>query len=159
MTLREVGQRAGVSHTTPYRHFEDKRDLLACLAARELRDLADTLDAVDAVGTDRLTAAALAHLAWARAHPARFHLTFGPWSGPHEELGAAADAAVGAVRDLTRRAQDEGAVAGLDPIEAASLLWSAAHGVAQLELSGHLVKDDDSPSAEALLARHVALLG
>ena len=41
-TLREVARRAGVSHNAPYRHFRDKEELLAALAAE---------------GFDRLTAA------------------------------------------------------------------------------------------------------
>lgn len=32
-TLREVARRAGVSHTAPYNHFEDKAALLAEVAA------------------------------------------------------------------------------------------------------------------------------
>ena len=32
-TLREVARRAGVSHNAPYRHFRDKDDLLAAVAA------------------------------------------------------------------------------------------------------------------------------
>src|ERR1035438_6082563 len=41
-TLREVARRAGVSHNAPYRHFRNKEELLAALAAE---------------GFDRLTAA------------------------------------------------------------------------------------------------------
>src|SRR6202044_1998421 len=33
-TLREVARRAGVSHNAPYRHFHDKNDLLAAVAAQ-----------------------------------------------------------------------------------------------------------------------------
>src|SRR5579871_1734507 len=32
-TLREAARRAGVSHNAPYRHFRDKDDLLAAVAA------------------------------------------------------------------------------------------------------------------------------
>ena len=32
-TLREVARMAGVSHNAPYRHFRDKEELLAALAA------------------------------------------------------------------------------------------------------------------------------
>ena len=37
VTLREVGRRVGVSHNAPYKHFADKEDLLAAVAAAELR--------------------------------------------------------------------------------------------------------------------------
>jgi AcrR family transcriptional regulator len=36
VTLREVGRRAGVSHNAPYKHFADKEELLAAVAARDL---------------------------------------------------------------------------------------------------------------------------
>ena len=32
LSLREVARAAGVSHTAPYRHFEDKAALLAAIA-------------------------------------------------------------------------------------------------------------------------------
>src|ERR1700734_1475486 len=38
-TLREVARRAGVSHNAPYRHFADKDDLLAEVAAQGFDEL------------------------------------------------------------------------------------------------------------------------
>ena len=35
VTLRAVGERAGVSHNAPYKHFRDKEALLAAVAVRE----------------------------------------------------------------------------------------------------------------------------
>src|SRR6201987_3538318 len=32
-SLRELARRAGVSHNAPYKHFADKRDLLAAVSA------------------------------------------------------------------------------------------------------------------------------
>lgn len=43
VTLREVGTGAGVSRTAPYRHFADKDDLLAAVAATAWSQLADAL--------------------------------------------------------------------------------------------------------------------
>ena len=40
-TLREVARRAGVSHNAPYRHFHDKGDLLAAVAAQGYSELTD----------------------------------------------------------------------------------------------------------------------
>src|SRR5579885_21125 len=39
LTLREAARRAGVSHNAPYRHFQDKDDLLAAVAAQGFREL------------------------------------------------------------------------------------------------------------------------
>src|ERR1700677_4130866 len=40
-TLREVARRAGVSHNAPYRHFRDKDDLLAEVAAQGFDQLTE----------------------------------------------------------------------------------------------------------------------
>src|SRR5277367_3903137 len=40
-SLREVARRAGVSHNAPYKHFPEKRDLLAAVAARGFEMLAE----------------------------------------------------------------------------------------------------------------------
>src|SRR5271168_5555383 len=40
-SLREVARRAGVSHNAPYKHFPEKRDLLAAVAARGFEALAE----------------------------------------------------------------------------------------------------------------------
>ncbi|WP_342666156.1 helix-turn-helix domain-containing protein [Mycobacterium genavense] len=46
VTLREVGARAGVSHSAAYRHFADKESLLAVLATNALSELGDLLEAL-----------------------------------------------------------------------------------------------------------------
>jgi AcrR family transcriptional regulator len=143
VTLREVGARAGVSHNTPYRHFADKRDLLAAIAAVALGELADRVAAAP-----DLRAAAVAYLGWAQAHPQRFRLVFGTWGDePHPELGAAADAAVVALGAAV-------VGAGLRA-ETAPLLWALCHGAAELTLTGHLPKQGVTPEelVDALLAR------
>src|SRR6202161_1376844 len=40
-SLREVARRAGVSHDAPYKHFPEKRDLLASVAARGFEALVE----------------------------------------------------------------------------------------------------------------------
>src|SRR5271167_4183220 len=42
-TLREVARRAGVSHNAPYRHFLDKDDLLAAVAAEGFERLNESM--------------------------------------------------------------------------------------------------------------------
>src|ERR1700677_201897 len=44
-SLREVARRAGVSHNAPYKHFPEKRDLLAAVAARGFEALAERMAA------------------------------------------------------------------------------------------------------------------
>jgi AcrR family transcriptional regulator len=131
VTLREVGARAGVSHNTPYRHFADKRDLLAAVAAGSLRDLAARFRAAGGAGGDgaeRVQRAALAYLQWAAEHPARFKLVFGAWGPePHDELGAAAGAATDAMHACVAAAIEDGSLVG-EPERVAAMVWALGHG-------------------------------
>src|SRR5580658_10876521 len=42
-TLREVARRAGISHNAPYRHFREKDELVAAVAAEGFERLAEAL--------------------------------------------------------------------------------------------------------------------
>src|SRR5258707_12700070 len=42
-TLREVARRACVSHNAPYRHFRDRDDLMAAVAAQGFRELTEAM--------------------------------------------------------------------------------------------------------------------
>lgn len=149
VTMRAVGGRAGLSHNVPYKHFTDKRDLLACVAAAELRDLADAIGRAGARGG--VEAAALAYLGWARERPARFKLVFGPWgTEPHDELGEAARSATEALRSAVAAAIGDGSLTG-DPDRTAAMIWALAHGGADLDLAGHLRKKPGAPSPEDLV--------
>lgn len=154
VTLREVGARAGVSHNTPYRHFDDKRDLLATVAAAALDDLAERIRAAAArrgTGAERVERAALAYVGWAAARPARFTLVFGPWGDePHEALGGAADSAVAALHTCVAAAVEDGSLVG-DPVRIAAMLWALGHGAADLDRTGHLRKQSTSPTAADLV--------
>jgi AcrR family transcriptional regulator len=143
VTLREVGRRAGVSHNAPYKHFADKEDLLASVAARELRRRQATLrraragqPAVDVVG-HRLRA----FVHQALAHPELFRLTYGRWSKGSPELGAAAEAARSAFVELVIQAQGEGDLPAGDPERVTALLMAVARGACEMALSGHLARD------------------
>src|SRR4051795_4860464 len=42
-SLRELARRAGVSHNAPYKHFADKRELLAAVSAAGFETLANRM--------------------------------------------------------------------------------------------------------------------
>jgi len=107
VSLRALASSAGVSKTAPYRHFADKRELLATLAAEGFRMLADSLEEVlsgtddpspketdgtsragngggeDRRGRDAEAAAGVhrlfrAYLRFAQSRPALYRLMFSP---------------------------------------------------------------------------------
>jgi AcrR family transcriptional regulator len=159
VTLREVGRLAGVSHNAPYKHFADKQDLLAAVAARELgRDGGARL--APATGADALRQMMHSYVRWAIRHPARFKLTFGSWSTGSAELAEAATATRAGLVEAVRAAQDDGDLPSGDPERVAALVLAVTHGAADLEISGHLArKGKGHASAEDLvddLLRHLA---
>ena len=142
VTLRAVAKAVGVSHNAPYKHFQDKEDLLAAIASRELsRPGAAATSATDADPMQALQRMAQAYVDWAQHHPERFKLTFGPWRSGNEELGEAATAARGRFVATVVRAQAAGGLIAGDPERVTALILALAHGAADLALGGHLSRD------------------
>jgi AcrR family transcriptional regulator len=158
VTLREVGRRAGVSHNAPYKHFTAKDDLLAAVAAREL--VAYTQILIDARRDDRDLADAIrAYVARALAHPRRFRLVYRPWAREYDDLSRAADAAWSALLDAVIAEQEQGRLPAVEPARAAEMIRALAHGVIDLEFTGHLNKDRRATmSPDSLIADFLALL-
>src|SRR5260370_40371186 len=72
VTLRAVAKAVGVSHNAPYKHFHDKEDLLAAIAARELSRPALSNAAPPADPAQALRRMAQAYVDWAQHPPERF---------------------------------------------------------------------------------------
>src|SRR6187551_3077080 len=101
LTLREIGARLGVSRTALYRHFADKRALLAAVATEGFRTLRQRLVTAWEDGRDRASfeAMGVAYVGFAVANPAHYRVMFG------SALGATADNAKAIDCDLTLEAE------------------------------------------------------
>jgi AcrR family transcriptional regulator len=121
LSVREAARRAGVSHTAPYRHFPDRKALLAALAAEGFSQLAKVLE--NRSGREL----AEAYVRFALEHPQRFRLMFASGRA-HADLRAQFGAAF----------SELGAGASL----AAAAAWALVHGLAQLALDGHLESNE-----------------
>jgi AcrR family transcriptional regulator len=142
-TLREVARRAGVSHNAPYRHFRNKDDLIASVAAQGFGELADAmLDAAKrgSDSRDRLKRSGLAYVAFALRRPEHFTVMFeAPISRRHHpELAAAGDRAFATLVNFVKICQDERQLPAGETLEYALLAWSLVHGVAKLAVTGRL---------------------
>jgi len=143
VTLREVGRRAGVSHNAPYKHFANKEDLLAELAARELSYLQSELAADLESGSnpeDALRRSVILQTARAVEFPERYRLIYGRWNSS-TELDRVAIESSALMTSTVRRAQERGALHPGDPERVAALLRAAGRGAAELETAGHLAPD------------------
>lgn len=140
VTLRACAKQVGVSPSSAFRHYIDKRALLTAFATRALGQLADALDAArqaaEERGEDVFEAVAIAYIDFALNKPAFFRAMW------RQETIYVTDADyVAAAARL--RARLQGGFAGaiddddpdvLDPAEL--LLWSAVHGLANLFVDG-----------------------
>jgi AcrR family transcriptional regulator len=142
-TLRDCAKQAGVSVAAPYRHFQDKDDLLAAVAADCIQRLGAAMDrAIEAAGdVDPLSmfrATGIAYVRFAVEHPAHFRVMYLPqvMTRMPPEVSQAF-AAWG--EDMTKRlaaAQKDGVMANL-PLDHIMLTCSAlTHGLA------HMIVDD-----------------
>ena len=131
VSLRELARGAGVSHAAPAHHFTDRRGLFTALATQGFQLLTQALIAA----RGDFTAAALAYVRFAIAHPGHYQVMFNKslLDGADAEL-AAAEAAAGA--ELSRGVatlRDPNAQA--DPAGAQLAAWSLVHGFSTLWLN------------------------
>lgn len=149
VTLRAVGARAGVSRGAPYGHFENKEHLLARLAIDTWDSLADEVTRLrgdhDSTPDARLERAVLTLVEVGRRQPHRYALMFSTPAGDQEAAGSAGrleNEFLALVADV---------VGEPDALRYGALLMSSAHGIAGMELSGHLAKEKWQVSGEQLV--------
>jgi len=142
-SLRQVAARAGVSHTAPYRHFQDKDALLAALVRDGLGSLTKSLREANLIPADtareRLGRLGRAYVSFGRRNPRLLTLIF-------SDLGFGALGAVppnlpnksdydafGELESTVKACQREGSLdPELDSGVLSLLVWSTVHGLAIL---------------------------
>ena len=138
LSLRELARVVGVSPTAVYRHFPDKKALLAALADAgvawlgEAQRLASEAAGGGAAG---FAATGRAYVRFALAHPALFRLAFthGDYAGGPTQSNDAAS------QMLRGYAEQFG---GADAERLTLQAWAVAHGLAMLMLDGRLPPDN-----------------
>jgi AcrR family transcriptional regulator len=156
-SLRELARRAGVTHNAPYKHFADKRALLAAVSAVGFELLAkQTTRATERISNPRarLTAIARAYVRHGVENPALYRLMFGGYlTGPDDGRPAIERAAAEKMKELLAGTIVDGALGRPFPntprnerkIAAALLIfWSQMHGLTLLLVDGLV-----GPSAKA----------
>jgi AcrR family transcriptional regulator len=144
LTLREIGARVGVSRTALYRHFADKRALLAAVAMEGFRTLRQRL--VTAWETGGRTRAAfesmgVAYVRFAVDNPSHYRVMFGGFVDPKAsdpELDAEAAGAFQALVDALAALQRDAIMRDEDSVTMARFVWAVVHGVAMFGIDGQL---------------------
>lgn len=141
--MREVARRAGVSHNAPYRHFGDKDELIAAVAAQGFRELTEAMqNAAEKQSTalERLKQAGLAYVSFALRRPEHFTVMFDVPATKAENPDCA-EAGEESFRTLVRfieAAQCGGELPAGDTLPRALVAWSLVHGIAKLAVAQRL---------------------
>lgn len=144
LTLRGIGARVGVSRTALYRHFADKRALLAAVATEgfhRLRQQLVTAWEEGGRGSAAFDSMGVAYVRFAVANPSHYRVMFGGFvdaKTPEPELAAEGAAAFQALVDALAALQRDEVVRGDDPVLMARYVWAVVHGVAMLGIDGQL---------------------
>ncbi len=159
VVLREVARQTGVSHNAAYRHFTDRDELLAEVAAAAMQQLASAMKAElstveeqepAARALARLRATGHAYVHFALAQPGLFEVAFAATAGPADGSGSPVIPEENEDEDplesdpyaLLGLTLDDLVVAGAVTAQrragAEALCWSAVHGFAVLHLHGPL---------------------
>lgn len=142
LSLRGIARTVGVSQTAPYRHFKDKNELLAEVAAQAFIDLYNatsqhihpknsTHQNIKAIGT--------AYLAFAIANPEKYKLMFGPsiqHRRSYANMVSAAEKSFDVLINQVERGIEEGIFLDSCPLLLANTLWTQVHGMASLIIDG-----------------------
>jgi AcrR family transcriptional regulator len=138
-TFAEAARRAGVSPAAPYRHFRDRDELLAAVAAAGFERFAGALEAGWNGGMPTPQEAyermGRAYLAFARENPSDYVAMFesGLPADAHPALAQASQRAFGVLREAADVLVASMPAPGRPPALMVALhTWALAHGVASL---------------------------
>jgi AcrR family transcriptional regulator len=157
--LRKVARMAGVSHAAPYRHFADKRALIAAIAEHGFAQLTATMQAVMAeVETDdgraQFLALGQAYVAFALAHPALMREMFSGLTvdrADYPSLYAVSKESFGILWGVIARTFGE-------PVELRTVVsFASIHGLALLLIENQLPLSPDK-TVEGLVAATIDTL-
>lgn len=141
VSIRAVADAVGVTPPTIYRHFDDKLTLLFEVCSRQFGRLHQRLEEVIATETEpreRLIACGRAYVEFGLEHPEHYRIMFMGRSDWTPELYAdEVTGETGSFTALVRVVEEVVDDLGVDrdPFEAATMLWTAVHGLTSLLIS------------------------
>jgi AcrR family transcriptional regulator len=124
----------GVSATAAYRHFTNKEDLLASVAAEGFRELAAAMEAA-AMGPEPMSGVGLAYVEFALQKRGLFRLMFGPVLVERAKYPGLSEAS-GAVFDLLQRVVANAEEQQHDEPAETLASWGLVHGLSSLFIDG-----------------------
>ena len=163
LSLRKLAERAGVSRTAPYHHFQDKNDLLCAIAAegfqRRHREAIASFNDLSMTQREKFEAYICDYIRFAVESPEQYELMFGRsiWKQKNstQELRDVAYPCFQHSVDMIRCWQECGLLSKDDnPLRTSQVIWGAVHGIAKLWIDG-IYTDDGQIEAVALCAVNI----
>lgn len=140
VTLRACAKLVGVSPSSAFRHYSDKRDLMTAFAVRALEQLTHSLnqagDKAEVAGSEPFLAVGMAYVQFAVEKPALFRAMWNEetlYMGKEEYQVASAELAACLQAGFASSLEDA------DPTDLSveeTLAWSTVHGLANLLIDG-----------------------
>ncbi len=148
LSLRAIAARTGVSHTAPKNHFGSLRGLMTAIATEGFRRHAAFMReglTEAATRSERRDAALSGYVRFAEAHPHLFELMFSPLFCDlrDETLSGAASGSYAVLAEISDGLDWPGAEGPGRQRRTEMMLWSLAHGYAQLAKSGQFPEGED----------------
>jgi AcrR family transcriptional regulator len=163
LTLRRVAKAAGVSVAAPYRHFADRRALMAAIAERGFGQLQEAMfAAMQQGGRGGLKGVATAYIRFAHDHPAEYRVMFGPEIADTSDLPALRETSrsvLGFVAAGMAQLQQAGLIGPGEPSLMAVVTWAQLHGLAMLSLDGQSTGVAPSIDAQIEEATRIMMFG
>ncbi len=153
LSLRALGELAGVSRSAPYHYFADKDELLQRLGERGFTMLAEATEAAEAAHIDPLVRARAGLLAYVRFAqdnpqlfrlmfagilPRRLSLPFGDGESHYDFSSTAAAEAFARMQSGVAALPDSAGLDGGALMLRTNVIWAAVHGVAILAIDENL---------------------
>jgi AcrR family transcriptional regulator len=164
LSLREVARRAGVSHNAAYRHYADKKSLLASMAVWGFNTLsariAGAVAPFSGAPRTRLFAAVRTYVNFGLEYPHLLRIMFGDL--PHSdypELRATARKAFDLLLDILAEGQQQGIIASGDLRQMALTCWATFHGLTEILVAQKIpFQDPDALENEQIVRSTLEVL-
>lgn len=157
LSIRAISRRAEVSHNLPTVLFGDRRGLLTAYAAQSFRALGECLaDAAEGyVGPAGLAAVGQAYVTFALEHPHRFELMFrqDQLNADDPDYLAACAEGFAPLADVMRALIGASGLAAAEGRDVGAAAWAMVHGLAMLQLGGHLGARSREKDVDAYVER------
>jgi AcrR family transcriptional regulator len=168
-TIRKIAAAVGVTSGALYLYFPDKNAITRAIAEEAFGALLVRLEQARASETDplkRLRAGMRAYVAFGRAHPDEYRLTFlskmlteaCPGRVPHAKQIEAADRSFHVLLNQAIELIEAGIFRPMDPITTAEVIWCSLHGLTSVLLD-HADTLETEPNALAEMVLDVTLKG